>query len=299
VAHVLHRSGPVRARHGYNGSDWRAPPISTTGNAATTATIRWQIPAPHYESSIDEGRRWVSFRDPFFFLDPQTGERLLLSAARVKTGPVIRRGCVGLAREVAPDRFEFEPPLYRPGLYDDVEVPNLFTLGGRYYLMGSIREDTKIHYWYADALEGPYHNFFDNVILPTGNYAGRVCGTDDGLLLFNFFSKPETVYGREEVKKLLPPPKRLVIRPRRAPEAQVQFRLRQARHRPAGRDRLLPVQIPLRQSACHGRRPARRPAPVLPERLRGVHPPRPARGLPTEGVSQAGRDSARPAWFCA
>ena len=46
--------------------------------------------------------------------------------------------------------FVFEAPLYRPGLYDDVEVPNLFRLDDRYYLMGSIREDTKIHYWYAD-----------------------------------------------------------------------------------------------------------------------------------------------------
>ncbi len=76
--------------------------------------------------------------------------------------------------------------------------------------MGSIREDTKIHYWYAETIEGPYQNFFDNVILPTGNYAGRICRTNDRLLLFNFFSKTEYVYGREVVKKLLPPPKELV-----------------------------------------------------------------------------------------
>ena len=169
-----------------------------------------EIPAPYYESSIDEGRHWVSFRDPFFFHDLETGERLLLSAARVKDGPVIRRGCVGLARETAPDEFSFEAPLHRPGLYDDVEVPNLFNLDGRYYLMGSIREDTKIHYWYSQSWEGPYENFFDNVLLPSGNYAGRICRADDRLLLFNFFSKTENVYGREVVKKLLPPPKELV-----------------------------------------------------------------------------------------
>ncbi len=168
------------------------------------------IPGPHYESSIDEGRHWVSFRDPFFYRDHDTGDRLLLSAARIKDGPIIRRGCVGLARETARDQFTFEAPLHRPGLYDDVEVPNLFKLDGRYYLMGSIREDTKIHYWHAEALAGPYENYFDNVILPTGNYAGRICNTGDQLLLFNFFSKTENVYGREVVKKLLPPPKELV-----------------------------------------------------------------------------------------
>lgn len=176
----------------------------------TSKTYPLEIPGPHYESSIDEGRQWVSFRDPFFFEDPVSHERLLLSSARIKTGPVIRRGCVGLAVEEAPDQFVFKAPLYRPGLYDDVEVPNLFVLDGRYYLMGSIREDIKIHYWYSDSLRGPYENFFDNVLLPTGNYAGRICHNGGDVLLFNFFTKTETVYGREVVKKLLPPPKELV-----------------------------------------------------------------------------------------
>ncbi|GAA0784077.1 glycosyl hydrolase [Roseibium denhamense] len=177
---------------------------------STSQTYPLEIPGPHYESSIHEGRHWVSFRDPFFFKDPETHERYLLSSARIKDGPIIRRGCVGLAREEAPDQFVFEAPLHRPGLYDDVEVPNLFKLGERYYLLGSIREDIKIHYWYADSFGGPYENFFDNVLLPSGNYAGRICETPDAILLFNFFSKTEYIYGREVVKKLLPPPKELV-----------------------------------------------------------------------------------------
>jgi beta-fructofuranosidase len=172
-----------------------------------------EIDGPHYESGVDEGRNWVSFRDPFFFHDPKTNTRLLLAAARVKDGPVIRRGCVGLAREVAPDRFEFGMPLHWPRLYDDIEVPNLFRFEGRYYLMGSIREDTKIHYWYAETIEGPYENFSDNVLLPHGNYAGRICRADGRLLLFSFFSKTEVVNGREYQKKLLPPPKEIVIGP--------------------------------------------------------------------------------------
>jgi beta-fructofuranosidase len=170
-----------------------------------------EIDGAYYESSIDEGRHWVSFRDPYFFVDPSTGQRLLLSSARVRHGPVIRRGCVGLAREVEPDKFVFDPPLHRPGLYDDVEVPNLFVLDDRYYLLGSIREDTKIHYWYADSAAGPFENFFNNVLLPNGNYAARVCRNGSKLLLFNFFAKTEYVYGREVVKKLLPPPKELVV----------------------------------------------------------------------------------------
>lgn len=169
-----------------------------------------EIDGRFYESSAEEGRKWVSFRDPFFYVDPVGGERLLLFSGRVKDGPLIRRGCVGVAREVAPDRFAFRPHLHKPGLYDDVEVPNLVLIGGTYYLIGSIREDTKIHYWHADRLEGPYVNFFDNVLLPRGNYAARICRAGDRVLLFNFFARKAMYYGRENINRLLPPPKEIV-----------------------------------------------------------------------------------------
>lgn len=169
-----------------------------------------EISGEHYESSADEGRKWVSFRDPYFYQDPQSGRRMLLSSARVNTGPLIRRGCVGVAEEVTPGHFEFVKPLHQPRLYDDVEVPNLFQIDGRYFLLGSIREDTKIHYWYADTLDGPYLNFFDNVVLPRGNYAARICRHGEDILLFNFFAKREHHNGREISKKLLPPPKQLI-----------------------------------------------------------------------------------------
>lgn len=185
----------------------------TTWHRCNSGHYPIEIDGHHYKSRMDEGRKWVSFRDPFFFHDPGTGDRLLLSSARIKDGPVIRRGCVGLAREVAPDRFEFDAPLHRPGLYDDVEVPNLFRIDDIYYLMGSIREDTKVHYWHSKDLTGPYENFFDNVLLPGGNYAARICKVGDRILVFNFFTRKVTTYGRETIARMLPPPKELVARP--------------------------------------------------------------------------------------
>lgn len=193
--------------------------VQRVGLARSTDLYAWEkcadgypleIDGADYESHPDEGRQWVSFRDPFFFHDPENDTRLLLAAARVKDGPVIRRGCVSLARETAPDRFDFAPPLHHPGLYDDVEVPGIVFMEGRYYLIGSIREDTKIRYWYADDLEGPYENFYDNVLLPHGNYAGRICRNGSRNLLFCFFTKTEVIGGREYTKKLLPPPKEIV-----------------------------------------------------------------------------------------
>lgn len=164
------------------------------------------VPGTWYESRMDEGRHWVSFRDPFIF--EHEGQRRLLFSARVKDGPVVRRGCVGQAIEIAPDVFEFRQPLYQPGLYDDVEVPGLYELDGRFFLMGSIREDVKVHYWFADNPDGPFQNYSDNVLLPKGNYAARCCYDGHGWLLFNFFT--QQLEGGHR-KNFLPPPKRLAV----------------------------------------------------------------------------------------
>jgi beta-fructofuranosidase len=94
--------------------------------------------------------------------------------------------------------------------YDDMEVPNIITLRDRYYLIASIREDVKVHYWYADTFKGPYHNFSDNVLLPQGNYAARISREEDGrYLVWNFFFKGLTTKGEH----LMAPPKELVVNP--------------------------------------------------------------------------------------
>ena len=165
----------------------------------------------YYESEMDEGRHWVSFRDPFFYKAPDEdgGNGYLLAAGRVKTGPVVRRGCVAAYREVQPNQFEAIAPLHHPGLYDDIEVPNLVKLGGEYYLIGSIREDAKIRYWHTDEIGKPWRSYQDNVLMARGNYAGRISRDDRGWLLWNFFSMN---LRDRTVNNLMPPPKRLTRR---------------------------------------------------------------------------------------
>ena len=116
-----------------------------------------------YEASVDEGRRWISFRDPFYFREGDQG--WLLSLAALKEGPIIRRGCVSALRETAANRFTAMPPLHTPQLYDDIEVPNLINLEGEYYLIGSIREDAKIRYWHTDRIGSPWRSYHDNVLM--------------------------------------------------------------------------------------------------------------------------------------
>jgi beta-fructofuranosidase len=166
-----------------------------------------------YEADVQGARRWVSFRDPFYFADQDRG--WLLAAARINEGPLVRRGCVACMEETAPNIFTAGPALHAPRLYDDIEVPNLLKLDGEYYLIGSLREDAKIRYWHTDELGKPWRNYYDNVLLPQGNYAGRVCRDDSGLLLWNFFTEH---LGDRTCDNLMPPPKRLA----RAANGQLQ-----------------------------------------------------------------------------
>ena len=195
--------------------------VQRIGVAESDDLLHWERVEPegfplsasllHYESSVDEGRHWVSFRDPFFYKAPDEdgGNGYLLAAGRVKTGPVVRRGCVAAYREVQPNQFEAIAPLHHPGLYDDIEVPNLVKLGGEYYLIGSIREDAKIRYWHTDEIGKPWRSYQDNVLMARGNYAGRISRDDRGWLLWNFFSMN---LRDRTVNNLMPPPKRLVRR---------------------------------------------------------------------------------------
>jgi beta-fructofuranosidase len=80
-------------------------------------------------------------------------------------------------------------------------------LNGRAYLIGSIREDVKVHYWYADSPHGPYTNPHDNVLLPQGNYAARVCDEGDRCTLWNFYYVESKIKG---TGNRLPPPKELI-----------------------------------------------------------------------------------------
>ncbi|QDT04680.1 hypothetical protein K227x_30740 [Rubripirellula lacrimiformis] len=162
----------------------------------------------HYESSIDEPRQWVSWRDPFYYREGDRG--YLLCAGRVNQGPLVRRGCVAVMQETDPNHFETRPPLFHPGQYDDIEVPNLFQIDGEYYLIGSLREDAKIRYWHTDALGKPWRAYHDNVLLARGNYAGRLCRDETGYLIWNFFT--HDIAHRTQLN-IMPPPKRLTRMP--------------------------------------------------------------------------------------
>jgi beta-fructofuranosidase len=186
--------------------------VSKIGYAESVNLIDWEKkrknifpigPKGLYYETIDTNpRKWLSFRDPFRF--EHRGEVYLLVDARTLTGPVSRRGCVGLVK-ITNDVAELMPPLLNPMVYDDIECPCVFELNNRFYLLGSIREDIKVRYWFAPDFLGEYHSFHNDVILPQGNYAARTVQDGDHLLVYNFFY----AYGKIDALRVLPPPKEL------------------------------------------------------------------------------------------
>ena len=156
----------------------------------------------YYETSTTNPRTWLSFRDPFKF--EYQDEVYLLVATRKIDGPVSRRGCVGLVK-ITDDIVELMPPVLCPMVYDDIECPCVFVLNGWFYILGSIREDIKVRYWFAKEFLGEYHSFHSDVLLPQGNYAARTVHDGSHLLLYNFFY----TYGKIDTHRVLPPPKEL------------------------------------------------------------------------------------------
>lgn len=158
--------------------------------------------APYYEDLDNNPRKWLSFRDPFRF--DHKGDTYFLICARASHGPTSRRGCVGLVKQNK-NSIEYLPPLHFPMVYDDMECPCVFELNGRHYLLGSIREDIKVRYWFAPDFLDEYHCFHNNTVLPQGNYAARVVKDGAHTLVYTFFY----THGSINSLRILPPPKEL------------------------------------------------------------------------------------------
>lgn len=157
-----------------------------------------------YETLDYNDRKWLSYRDPFRY--EYKDEVYFLICARVNQGPVSRRGCVGLAK-LEGNEMKHLPPMHFPRMYDDVECPCVFYLKGNYYLIGSIREDIKVRYWFSPDFLGEYHCFHASTLLPQGNYAARIIEEKDGyIVLYNFFYA-----GQINQLRVLPPPKQLDV----------------------------------------------------------------------------------------
>jgi beta-fructofuranosidase len=155
--------------------------VQRTGHATSTDIITWTkdaanpvaAPDPRWYEHDPATTNMVSWRDPKPVLVGDTWH--VAVNARENRGPMLRRGCVGHITTTDFTTWKIHPPLFAPGRFWDLECPQVFTIGGRWYLTAGIMEERTQRYWIGESHLGPWRQPADGgVLAPFGHYAGRV-----------------------------------------------------------------------------------------------------------------------------
>ena len=97
------------------------------------------------------------WRDPYPFWNAEANEYWMLLAARLKSGPENRRGCIALITSPDLMQWEVQPPFWAPGLYVTHECPDLFRWEDHWVLVYSTYSERMVtHYRISTSLDGPW-----------------------------------------------------------------------------------------------------------------------------------------------
>ncbi|SFR97045.1 levansucrase [Halomicrobium zhouii] len=171
-----------------------------------------------YETEDQSGGLTYTFRDPWFYEDPETGEPCLLFEANAPVTdetPVCGddtagrqyNGCVGVAVSPTGDPLEWElraPLLVGACVNHELERPHVVHHDGHYYLFISthkhrfapgIQGYDGLYGWVAASLHGPYRPLNDSGLVVTNPadapfqlYSWMVYSHDEELLVHSFLN---------------------------------------------------------------------------------------------------------------
>ena len=184
------------------------------GHAVSTDMHSWErvgdglcldISGPDYEEYTPGHWHDRAMRDPWVIKDPDGPGWLMYFTARV---PGIAEpnagGSIGFA--TSPDLYTWtiQPPVFRGGMFGQMEVPQVFEFGGRWYCLfctssfqwseayrkfNPQKPVTGTHYLMADNPRGPWQvapgNFLDGAD-PCRRYAGKIVNVDGKLFAMGF-----------------------------------------------------------------------------------------------------------------
>jgi beta-fructofuranosidase len=118
--------------------------VQRIGLATSTDLIHWErhpanpliLADPHQYEQPDPNL-WPdhTWRDPWVFQHPQSGDFHAFITARLNHGSIDGRGVIAHARSNDLIHWEVLPPVTAPGLFSYLEVPQLVTIQNRYYLL--------------------------------------------------------------------------------------------------------------------------------------------------------------------
>ena len=187
------------------------------GHATSTDMHSWErvgnglcldISGPDYEEYTPGHWHDRAMRDPWVIKDPDGDGWLMYFTARV---PGIAEpnagGSIGFA--TSPDLYAWtiQPPVYRGGMFGQMEVPQVFEHQGRWYCMfctssfqwshayRAFNPQSPVsgsHYLMADDPRGPWHVapglFFDGAE-PCKRYSGKIIKKDGKLFTMSFLAE--------------------------------------------------------------------------------------------------------------
>ena len=128
-----------------------------------------------------------AWRDPWVMRTKGAGEYVALITARTNTGPPDGRGAIAVARSVDLVQWDIGPPVYAPGEFGELEVPQAVEIAGRWYLIFSVPDQSHGRRWRDRTRQQPRHAVYHVAgVGPTGPFSGApqqlVVDANDGEL---------------------------------------------------------------------------------------------------------------------
>ncbi len=163
--------------------------------------------AHHYETSHTGIWHDRAMRDPWVMRDPEGGWTMHFTARASGVAEVNAAGCIGFATSTDGYAWILEPPVFTGG-YGQLEVPQVFEAGGRWYCLFCTAAEhfseeragitpcgpvTGSHYLIGTGPRGPWAvapGFLDGA-RPSRRYAARILDTGSGLAILGFADRPE------------------------------------------------------------------------------------------------------------
>ena len=130
--------------------------VQRIGAAVSDDLVNWR--RHRANPLIGPERRWYersdhtawldeAWRDPWVFRPPGGDEHVALITARARTGPPDGRGAIAVARSADLVRWDVGPPVFAPGEFGELEVPQVVPLAGRWYLLFSVPDRAHGRRW--------------------------------------------------------------------------------------------------------------------------------------------------------
>lgn len=132
-------------------------PQQAVMHAVSKDLRKWEKKPEHTFFSPGTIYEMDDWRDPYVFYNEEQNEYWMLLAARLKTGPSRRRGCIALCTSKDLISWKTAAPFWAPGLYYTHECPDLFKINDWWYLVYSTFSERSVtHYRMSRNLTGPW-----------------------------------------------------------------------------------------------------------------------------------------------